>query len=263
MKKIILVSLLLMFTAHVSAQLISVDELSKIIKNPNVVVIDARPAGDYLKTHVDGAINIDVTTLSDNSVIEGTLRKPSELASILGSNGVAKNSKIVIYCKTGISAGRMYWILKYLGCDDVSVLDGHMNAWFAGRKPITKTPKKLTAVTFTPSVNSAIFVDKSYVKSKLAAQGTILVDSRKKEDFEAGHIGNAINIPSDLSINESKLKAVSELSSIFASVPKDKEVICYCKTGTTAAFTYFVLKSILKYPNVKVYDGAYLDWVHN
>lgn len=263
MKKIILVSLILMFTAHLSAQLISVDELSKIIKNPNVVVIDARPAGDYLKTHVDGAINIDVTSLCDNSVIEGTLKKPAELALILGNNGVAKNSKIVIYCKTGVSAGRMYWILKYLGCDDVTILDGHMNGWFAGRKPITKVPKKLSATTFTPSVNSAIFVDKAYVKSKLSSAGTVLVDSREKADFDAGHIGNALNIPSSKSINDSKLKSVSDLTANFASVPKDKEVICYCKTGTTAAFTYFVLKSILKYPNVKVYDGAYLDWVHN
>lgn len=263
MRKFLLVSLLLMFTAHLSAQLISADELSKIIKTPNVVLIDARPAGDYLKTHIDGAINIDVTTLCDNSVIEGTLKNPSELAKMLGTNGVAKNSKIVIYCKTGVNAGRMYWILKYLGCDDVTVLDGHMNGWFAARKPITKTPKKLAAVTFSPAVNSAIFVDKAYVKSKLSAAGTVLVDSRKKEDFDAGHIGNAINIPSDLSIADSKLKPVSELTANFAKVPKDKEVILYCKTGTTASFTYFVLKSILKYPNVKVYDGAYLDWVHN
>ncbi len=263
MRKIILASILVMFTAHLSAQLISVDALSKIIKEPNVVVIDARPAGDYLKTHVDGAINIDVTTLSDNSVVEGTLRKPAELANILGSNGVSRNSKIVIYCKTGVSASRMYWILKYLGCEDVSLLDGNMNAWFGARKPITKTPKKLSAVTFTPSINAAIFVDKAYVKSKLSSANTVLVDSRKKEDFEAGHIGNAINIPSDLSIADSKLKPIAELTANFASVPKDKEVILYCKTGTTASFTFFVLKSILKYPNVKVYDGAYLDWTHN
>jgi thiosulfate/3-mercaptopyruvate sulfurtransferase len=261
MRKIILASILLFFTAHLSAQQISVEDLSKLIKETNVVVIDARPAGDYLKTHIDGAINIDVTSLSDNSIIEGSLRKTSELATILGNNGVAKNNKIIIYCKTGVSAGRMYWILKYLGCEDVALLDGNMNAWFAGRKAITKNPKKLTSVTFTPSVNQAIFVDKAYVKSKLASTNTILVDSRKKEEFEAGHIGNAINIPSDLSIADTKLKPVSELTANFSMITKDKEVILYCKTGTTASFTYFILKSILKYPNVKVYDGAYLDWI--
>ncbi len=58
-----------------------------------------------------------------------------------------------------------------------------------------------------------------------------------------------------------KTELLAELTKIFASVPKNKEVIVYCKTGTTAGFVYFVLKSVLNYPNVKVYEGAYLDWV--
>jgi len=61
-------------------------------------------------------------------------------------------------------------------------------------------------------------------------------------------------------INGSKLKAIADLNAAFAKVPKDKEVILYCKTGVNAAFVYFVMKSELKYPNVKVYDGSYLDW---
>ena len=71
----------------VQAQLVSVDALSKMIKEPNVVVIDARPAGDYLKTHIDGAIGLDVSTLSNATPVEGSLKSTSELASILGKNG--------------------------------------------------------------------------------------------------------------------------------------------------------------------------------
>ena len=60
----------------------------------------------------------------------------------------------------------------------------------------------------------------------------------------------------------SKLKPTAELAKLFASVPINKEVIIYCKTGVTAGFTYFVMKSILNYPNVKVYEGAWVDWNH-
>ncbi len=259
MKKVIFV-LMSFIAISLQAQLISVDALTKLIKDPNVVVIDARPASDYLKTHIDGAIGLDVTTLCNTTPVEGTLKPVSELASIFGKNGVSQKNKIVIYCKSGINAGRMYWILKYLGCADVSILDGQLDAWFAARKPITKNAKRLNAVTFTPSVNAAIFVDKAYVKSKL--NSVVLIDSRKKEDYDAGHIGNAVNIPSESLIDKSKLKPVSELTTLLSKVPKDKEVILYCKTGTTAGFMYFVLKSILNYSNVKVYDGAYLDWTH-
>ncbi|NDP20299.1 MAG: sulfurtransferase [Paludibacter sp.] len=260
MKKNIVFILFIMLVMSANAQLISVDALSKIIKDPNVVVIDARPAADYLKTHIDGAIGLDASALSNNTPVEGTLKSSSEMATILGKNGVSNKNKIVVYCKTGVNAGRMYWILKYLGCDDVSVLDGQMDAWFAARKPITKNPKKLTPTNFSASVNSSMLVDKAYVKSKLSSSSTIIVDSRKKADYDAGHIGNAVNIPSEIMLTGSKLKPVADLTSIYSGVSKDKEIILYCKTGYTASFTYFVLKSLLKYPNVKVYDGAYLDW---
>jgi thiosulfate/3-mercaptopyruvate sulfurtransferase len=244
----------------VNAQYVSVNELSKMINQPNVVVIDARPSADYLKTHIKGAIGLDVTSLCNNSPVEGTLKSATEIASILGKNGISNNSKVVVYCKTGISAGRMYWILKYLGCADVSILDGQMAAWFAGRKPITKVATNLKATTFTAKVNNAILVDKATVKSKM--NSAILIDSRTKEDYDAGHIGNAISIPSAVILNDSKLKSASELTVAFAKVPKDKEVILYCRTGNNAGFMYFVMKSVLGYPNVKVYDGAYLDWTH-
>lgn len=257
MKKIFFIVLsFIAITAQ--AQLVSVDELAKMMKEPNVVVIDARPAGDYMKTHIDGAINVDVSTLSTSKPVEGTLKSANELASIFGKNGVSDNSKIVIYCKTGVSAGLMYWILKYIGADNVSILDGQMDAWFAARKPITKTAKKLAPTTFKAQVNSAIIVDKAQVKAKM--NSAVLVDSRKKEEYAAGHIGNAVNIPSDLMSAKNKLKPAAALQQLFVNVPKTKEVILYCKTGATAGFVYFVMKSVLKYPNVKVYEGAYLDW---
>lgn len=247
-----------LFAFALNAQLISVDELSKSIKNKDVVVIDARPAGDYMKTHIDGAISIPIASLNTNSPVENTLKSTSQLAAEFGKNGVSNNSKIIVYCKTGINAGYMYWVLKYLGAEDVSILDGQMDAWFAARKPITKNPTKLAAVTFTPSVNAAIMVNKAQLQSKV--NSAVLIDSRAKADYDAGHIGNAINIPSDDLLNKSKLKSTADLTKLFSGVDKNKEVVVYCKTGVTAGLTYFVLKSLLKYPNVKIYEGGWVEW---
>jgi len=262
MKKIFLSFVLVFSALQLSAQLVSVDELAKSIKEPGLVVIDARPASDYLKTHIDGAINIDAVSLSTNTPVEGTLKYPAEMAKIFASNGVSPKNKVVIYCKTGVSAGRMYWVMKYIGFKDVSLLDGNMGAWFAARKPITKNPAKLAAASFSPSVNASMLATKDYVKSKMTSAGTVLVDSRAAADYTAGHIGEAVSIPNDLLSVNSKLKPAAELAKIFASVPKDKEVIVYCKTGATGSFTYFVLTNVLKYPNVKLYAGSYSDWSH-
>ncbi len=245
------------------AQIITANDLAKIIKNPNVVVIDCRASAEYLKTHVDGAINIDVETLSSKTPIEGILKSTSELAKTFGANGVSHTSEIVVYCKTGVNAGRMYWILKYLGANNIKMLDGQMDGWFSARKPITKNPTSLKATTFTPSVKSALKVDKAYVKSKVSNPKTVIVDTRKKEEFDKGKIDNAVHICHEEFLNKTKLKDVAALTAIFnkAGVTKDKEVILYCKTSTTAGLAYFILTSMLNYSNVKVYDGAYLEWV--
>lgn len=245
----------------IMAQFSSVEELEKAMKaNPKLIVVDARAAADYVKTHINGAINIDVSTLSNASPVEGTLKPVSELASILGKAGIAKNSKVVIYCKTGVNASRLKWILNYLGNNDVTLLDGNLEGWFTKRKPITKTAKTLAATNFTPVLNNAMIVDKAYVKSKLGNASTIIIDNRKKADFDAGHIGNAINIDYENMLTGTKLKPADQIATLYSKIDKNKEIIVYCKTGVSACLTYFALKDILKYPNVKLYEGAYLDW---
>ncbi|MBU0488651.1 MAG: hypothetical protein KKD31_11950 [Bacteroidetes bacterium] len=262
MKKI-LTFIIIAFIAITAAraQTISAADLDKIIKNPNVVVV-CRKSAEYLKTHVSGAINIDVDGLNNSTPVEGTLKSTADLSSIFGQRGLSTSKEIIVYCKTGVNAGRMYWVLKYLGCSNVKMLDGQMDGWFAARKAITKNPTTLAATTFTASVNSKLKVDKAYVKSKLTDSKVVLVDTRKKVDYDIGHIGNAVNIPHENLLSGTKIKTVAALTAIFngAGATNDKEIILYCKTSTTAGLAYFILSSLLNYTNVKVYDGAYLEW---
>jgi thiosulfate/3-mercaptopyruvate sulfurtransferase len=252
----------LLIAAQLSAQIITANELSGLIGKPNVVVIDARSSTDYLKTHVNGAINLDVETLSHKTPVEGILKDKSTLASILGKHGISNDKTIIVYCKTGVNAGRLYWILKYLGAKDVRILDGQMDGWFKARKPITKAATKPTATTFTPALKSSLLVNKAYVQSKLNNAGTVLLDTRKKAEYDAGHIGKAVHICHEDFLTGTKIKSNAALTSLFeaAGVTKDKEIILYCKTSTTSGLAYFILTSLLKYPNVKVYDGAYNEW---
>lgn len=262
MKKLINLSLLLIAFSSVMAQKISVSELEKMKKDPNTVIVDTRAASDYSKTHIKGAINIDVEALNNKTPIEGILKSSKTVASALGKHGLSPSKNIVLYCKTGVRAGRMYWVLKYLGAPNVYMLDGQLDAWFAARKPITKTPTTLPAATFTPKVNSKIKADKAYVKSKLNDANAVIVDTRKPAEFDAGHIENAVNINHETMLSGKKLKSIADLTAIFnkAGVTKNKEVILYCKTSATAGLTYFILDALLKYPNLKVYDGAWMEW---
>ncbi|MEN8119427.1 MAG: sulfurtransferase [Bacteroidota bacterium] len=252
---VVLVSLLLSQTAF-AQKLITAKELKA---KKGVIIVDTRKASDYAKIHIKGAVNVDKNSLEKSD--KGFMKSSTEMAAIFGKNGISRDSEIVLYCKSGMNAGRVYWILTYLGAKNVKILDGQMTAWRAARGPLTKVKPSVKKATFTPTVNKSILASKSYVKSKISS--SIIVDSRKAEYYNKGKIGNAVNIPFEkLVTDKHNFKDKASLQALFkkAGVTSNKEVILYCKTGLRASHMYFVLKEILKYPKVKVYDGSYNEW---
>jgi thiosulfate/3-mercaptopyruvate sulfurtransferase len=258
-KTISILVLFIAFLSFASAQMTSAKSLKPNIDNNSVICIDARSAADYNKSHVKGAINIDVETLCSNNAMQSA----STMASVFASNGVSKNSAIVIYCKTGVRAGRMYFILKYLGATNVKCLHGNMAGWVSSRYPVTNKATTKSGGSFSAGSNSAMVCDKAYVTSKLGSATTVILDTREAADYNAGHIDGAVNIPYAYFNNpETKLKSSGELASLFNNkgVTSNKEVIVYCKTSSSASYAWFILHELLSYPNVKVFDGGYSAW---
>jgi len=267
LKKLIFSLLLLTIFVNVSMaqDLISAAEAKKLANSKTTLIVSTRAAADYAKVHIRNAVNVNIDDLASTTEPKGILKSPAELATILGEKGIEPSKKIIIY-DTGSNkgAGRLYWILKYLGFNDVKILDGHMQAWRAARGPVTNAATPVTAVTFTPKVNSKIFADKAYVKSKL--NSAAIVDVRDDTEWGEGHINGAIHFEYKQVLAEGgKLKTKAELEALFngAGITKNKEVILYCATSVRAGIVYLALTSILEYPNVKVYDGAYNEWKLN
>ncbi len=226
----------------------------------DVIIVDARKVDDYTKIHIKNAVNIPKSVYQND---KGFLKPVNTIAAGLGKMGITRNSKVVVYCKSGTNAGRFFWVMSYLGAKNVYILDGQLKGWMAVRGPLTKVKPTVKKATFTPAVNSSILAKKSYVKSKINSSTTVLVDARKADDYAEGHIGKAVNIPKEKLMNENKtFKDKATLAALFknAGVTPNKEVIVYCKSGSRAGAMYFVLTQILKYPKVKVYDGSWNEW---
>lgn len=258
------------FTA-IAQDLISVADLSAKLKDPNVVVVSAELETEYSKVHINNAVNVSYKSLEKKGGIEGLLNTPDELAKIFGSNGVSEKKTIIVYDEgAGKYASRLYWTLKYLGAPNVKVLDGGLVAWKAGRKPVTKNPSNVKAETFTPSVNKAIYADMKEVQAAAGNAKVILVDLRENVEFSGkdpknnkGRIPGSINVDhTTLMAANSTYKTKAELEKIFtaAGATKDKTIILVCPTGVRAGKGFLALKSILGYPNVKVYEGGVNEW---
>lgn len=259
-----------------SAQdIVTAQEVAKLVKNDNVILVSTRTASDYKKVHITGAVNINHTDLYNDGPVKNMLKSPAEIATILGAKGISDTKEIILYDDgTGKYAGRMYWILSYLGAKNVKILDGAMDAWKAARKPVTKNPTKIVPATFTPKPDKSKIATMAEVKSASGNSSIVLVDARSPEEYKGtatselrkGHIPGAVNIEFKNMLDaKGKIKPAAELQKIFdaAGVKKDKQVILYCESGVRAGILYFALTSVLNYPKVKVYDGAYLEWQAN
>ncbi|MBL4560703.1 MAG: sulfurtransferase [Labilibaculum sp.] len=275
MKKLLVLVLMLFIGAQASwaqADVISVKDYVKIMKDKNTILISARKPADYKKVHIINAVNIDHKKLYKDVPVKSVLKPTADIAKIFGSKGVRESNNIVIYDNgTGKYSGRLYWILKYMGAKNVKILDGHLAAWKAARKPVTRMPTKVKPVTFTATVNKGMNVDLAYVKKAKANSNTILVDVRSPEEFNGikeskirkGTIPGSVNLEFKLMLNSKKmLKSKEELAKIFKSkgITSDKEVILFCETSVRAGIVYLALTSVLDYPKIKVYDGAYYEW---
>jgi thiosulfate/3-mercaptopyruvate sulfurtransferase len=257
-------------TAVAQGDFISAKEFAKVIKDKNTRVISAQKLKNYNVSHITGSVHIDHHDLTKDSGPKGVLKSSSALAAYFGKKGISDKNLIIIYDdgKNKYSS-RIYWVLKYLGATNVKLLHKDMKAWRAARIPITKNATKVTPAKFTVKKNTAVFVDAAWVKANLNKPNVVLVDARSADEYKGtdgkskGHIPGAVNIEWKKLIKENgALKSKEELQKIFkaAGVTPDKTVVLYCATSVRAGIEFVVLKTVLAYPNVKVYDGAYNEW---
>lgn len=266
----------LIISSCISAQaLISSKELKKIMNKKEVVIISARKGDDYNKVHINGAVNIYPGTLYKPGDVKGLLKSNDEIAAILGQKGIDTEKTLVVYDGgMSVASGRLFWILKYLGCQDVKILNGELPAWRKNRMPLTKNPTNIKSTTFTLNADKSITADQSYVQTHLNKPGVLLVDARSKDEYDGvkgetsrkGHIPGAIHFEYKKVLNENgTFKSKDELLKLFndAGITSDKEIILYCATSERTGIVFLALKEILDYPNVRVYDGAFYEWSAN
>jgi thiosulfate/3-mercaptopyruvate sulfurtransferase len=275
LKLLVLGLIVLLGTQFVAAQdLITAADLGKKIKaKEKLTVVSVRKPADFKKSHLKNALNVDLKKLASDTDPKGILKSPEEIATILGKAGIDGKGLIVVYDDGKMKyAGRFYWILKYLGVENVKLLHRDLKKWQAARLPVTKSPTAVKATTFTPNVNSSIFVDMAWMKAHYKDANVVMIDVRPPDEYHGtstkpvtkGHIPGAKNMEYTKILKDNgSVKSKAEIEALAKAVgaTADKEIILYCGTSTRAGIVYMAFTTILNYKNVKVYDGAYNEWV--
>jgi thiosulfate/3-mercaptopyruvate sulfurtransferase len=252
------------------------------LNDPQVRIaeVDYNPATSYTIGHIPGAILFDwKQDLNDQNKKDIISKEGCE--DLLQRAGVNNDTILVLYGDyKNWFAAFAFWVFKYYGFNDVRLMNGARKKWFEEDRPVSLDVPSYPRGSFKASEpDNSIRVLIPYVKEILSSKDKILVDVRSPEEYSGkilvlpvyaseqpsrgGHIPGAINIPWDWAVNEDgTFKSAEELRNIYNSmdITNNKEVITYCRIGERSAYTWFVLKYLLGYPNVKNYEGSWAEW---
>jgi thiosulfate/3-mercaptopyruvate sulfurtransferase len=249
-------------------------------KSVRIAEVDYDPTANYNLGHIPGSVLLDWKT-DMNDPVKRDILSQTQLDEILSRVGVSPGTKLVLYGDfNNWFAAFAFWILNYYGVENVVLMNGGRKKWIAEDRAISKDRPSYQRIQFKsrgPNENVRTYLDD--VKLSLEQPNKLLVDVRSPAEFtgaitappeypnehaqRGGHIPGAVNIPWSQAVKEDgTFKAAEDLAKLYQSqgVTADKEVITYCRIGERSSFTWFVLKYLLGYPNVKNYDGSWTEW---
>jgi thiosulfate/3-mercaptopyruvate sulfurtransferase len=240
------------------------------LDDPDLVIIDGRGIMPYRAGHIKNARHLGiekVISLADNGA---NLVLDSSLAEALFSNLGIDDSKIVVVYGEYMdpSSARIAWTLMYHGHPNTKLLDIGFNTWQKEGLPISRdAPSNInTIVQFKSKPNHSIRADSGMIKAKQTDPDIVIVDARTPQEHMQARIPGSILHNWDEGLGDGGLmfKSKEELQNDFASkgITKNKEIICYCHSGTRAAHKYLQFKQA-GFDNVRLYDGSIIDWAQS
>ncbi len=267
--------------------LISAAELVSLLSGASrnhLVVLDASfdladvQAGSraFEQGHVPGAhyVDLDRDLCCAKTGRNGRhpLPERGDFAKTVAKWGITPESKVVVYDRQGaMFAARLWWMLRWLGHDDVAVLDGGWAAWLASGGAAESGPVAAQDVAASYPVKPALMitVDADAVQSSLGS--VCLLDARAPEryrgdveplDAAAGHIPGALNRFFQFNLVEGRFKPAAELRAEFAAVLGDRpvgELVHSCGSGVTACHNLLAMH-IAGLPGARLYPGSWSEW---
>jgi thiosulfate/3-mercaptopyruvate sulfurtransferase len=177
-------------------------------------------------------------------------------------------------------AAYAYWLFAYHGIDGagVSLLDGGRAKWELEDRPLTTEAPAGRPATFTRGPDRAelrIFRDEVLgarelltfvdVRSPAEFSGELLAPPHlpQEQPYVAGHIPGARNVPWSTAVrDDGSFRPVEELRALYeaAGVTPNGGIVAYCRIGERSSHTWFVLRELLGYPDVRNYDGSWTEY---
>ncbi|NJK49375.1 sulfurtransferase [Candidatus Gracilibacteria bacterium] len=258
--------------------LVDTQWLMEHLNDPTVRVVEVEMSPElYKDAHLPGAVFWNIFTDLLKPDLSQNL-DPTAIENLMSRSGISHETTVIAYGSYPGTGAWIFWLLKMFGHDRIYVLNGGHQKWIAEGRPLTAELSN-----FPPTQYRAKSCDRNFrvlheeIRESLNRSDRVLLDVRTPQEYRGeifmmkppegtergGHIPGALHLEHILTLNEDgTFKSAQELHNLYSSrgITPDREVFPYCAIGGRSAYTWFVLKYLLGYPNVRNYDGSWNEW---
>ncbi|HZU13660.1 MAG TPA: sulfurtransferase [Chloroflexota bacterium] len=259
--------------------LVSTDWVAQHRNTPNLQLAEVDvDTSAYDTGHIPGAVGWNWKTDLQRHPVRDIPTK-EEWEALLARSGIGNDTTVILYGdNNNWFAAFAYWLFKLYGHENVRLLNGGRKKWLdEGRETTTEQPSVQPASYTAQEPARELRAVRDQVARALDDAQSSLVDVRSPGEFSGrllapenlpqegaqrgGHIPGAVNVPWATAVAEDgTFKPLEELRNVYSGVRPEETVYTYCRIGERSAHTWFVLRELLGYPDVRNYDGSWTEW---
>jgi thiosulfate/3-mercaptopyruvate sulfurtransferase len=261
--------------------LVTTDWLAEHLGDEGLVVAEVDENPDlYDEGHVPGAIKLHWREDLQDPVERDLIEKDA-FEELMGRLGISNDTTLILYGdRNNWFAAYAYWYVKIYGHEDGRILDGGRQKWIDESRELSTDVPSVPHGSYTArDRDESIRTYRDDVRAALGESDRELVDVRSPQEFtgelisppgyeqegaqRAGHIPTARSIPWAQAVrDDGTFKSADDLRELYGAkgVTPDKTITAYCRIGERSAHTWFVLRELLGYEDVKNYDGSWTEW---
>jgi thiosulfate/3-mercaptopyruvate sulfurtransferase len=260
-------------------KLVTPDWVQQHAKDPGVRLVEVDVDTEaYKEGHIEGAVAWNWTSQLQDATRRDILGK-QEFERLMAASGISNDTHVVLYGdNNNWFAAYALWLMELYGHEQASLMDGGRVKWLADNRPLTTAEPAVKPATYTAKDPDPSIRAKRDEVLRAIGSATQLVDVRSPAEFSGeviappgmtetaqrgGHIPGARNIPWARAVNEDgTFKSADELRALYggAGIDPSRPTIAYCRIGERSSHTWFVLKYLLGYQDVKNYDGSWTEY---
>ena len=269
--------------AHPEA-LVSTEWVAEHLQDPNVRIVESNEDPlVYPSGHIPGAVQIDWTT-DLNDPLRRDYIAAADFAALVSRFGITPDTTVVLYGdRNNWWACYAFWVFQLFGHTNARILDGGRLKWEKEGRPLTREVPSYPASSYPVPASRQDAPHRAFREQVLthSETGGQLVDVRSPDEYtgaklhmpeypqegamRGGHIPGAKSVPWARAINpeDGTFKTADELKAIYQGekhLDPAKETIAYCRIGERSSHTWFTLKYLLGFTNIRNYDGSWTEW---